>query len=89
MTYIRDVRGPGEVLKNKNNIMLSSSAIPYDSIYDDTCDKLYSEPYDEFYNEPYDEPHNGSHNELYNNNTTQEPTNTTGSNEFGDNKSLT
>lgn len=69
--------------------MLSSSATAYDSIYEETCDELYGEPYDEFYDEPYDEPHNEPHDELYNDNATQEPTNTTGSDEFEDNKSLT
>ncbi|CAG8565966.1 3066_t:CDS:2, partial [Gigaspora rosea] len=69
--------------------MSSSSAMPYDGIYEVTCDELYGEPYAEFYDEPYNEPLDEPHDELYNDNTTQEPTNTTGSDEFGDNESLT
>ncbi|CAG8807194.1 3251_t:CDS:1, partial [Gigaspora rosea] len=29
--------------------MSSSSAMPYDGIYEVTCDELYGEPYAEFY----------------------------------------
>ncbi|CAG8655288.1 4650_t:CDS:1, partial [Gigaspora rosea] len=46
--------------------MSSSSAMPYDGIYEETCDKLYGEPYDEFYDKPYDEPHDEPHEELFN-----------------------
>ena len=69
--------------------MLSSSAIPYDIIYEETCDELYGEPYDEFYDEPYDKPHDEPHDELFNDNSTQGPANMTGSDEFVDNESLT
>ena len=69
--------------------MSSSSAMPYNSIYEKTCDKLYGEPYDEFYDEPYDEPHDEPHDELFNDNATQEPANMTSSDKFVDNESLT
>ncbi|CAG8689601.1 22086_t:CDS:1, partial [Gigaspora rosea] len=41
------------------------------------------------YNESYNEPHNELYDVLYNNIATQEPTNMTGSDEFGDNELLT
>ncbi|CAG8817482.1 20108_t:CDS:2 [Cetraspora pellucida] len=67
--------------------------MPYNGIYEETCDELYGEPYDEFYDEPYDEPHDEPHNEphdeLFNNNASQEPANMTGSDEFVNNESLT
>ncbi|RIB17518.1 hypothetical protein C2G38_2187058 [Gigaspora rosea] len=46
--------------------MSSSSAMPYNGIYEETCDERYGEPYDEFYDEPYDEPHDEPYDELYN-----------------------